>query len=117
MLPAFTPSSTSPFLVRVAGFAYEKLLRLPLVGVAHLVVGAVQTVVPLVRATTHAASDIVHSYLLPNDQAAIEHGIERMSIGAALLAWPLAVLGTVLFWRQPLLQAMLAIGLFGLALS
>ncbi|MBL8794056.1 MAG: hypothetical protein JNM56_09125 [Planctomycetia bacterium] len=117
MQPIIDVSSTSPFIVRLAASAYDKLIQQPVAGLANLVGGAVQTVGPLLRATVHAVVETVRSFLTTSDAEAIEHGIERMSLGAALLVWPLAVLGTVLFWRQPLLQTLLAIGLFGLALN
>ncbi|MBL8798670.1 MAG: hypothetical protein JNM56_32550 [Planctomycetia bacterium] len=117
MLPILNHSPAPALLARIAAFAYDKLIQQPVAGIAHLVVGAVQTVGPLLRATVHAVVGTVRSYLSPNDEAAVEHGIERMSLGASLLIWPLAILGTVLFWRQPLLQFMLAIGLFGVSLG
>jgi hypothetical protein len=118
VLPAVTVSSTSPWFVRLAAFAYAKLIQQPVAGIAHLVVGAVQTVVPLVRATAHAVIAAVRSYLSPSDEEAVEEGIERMKVGAALLAWPLALLGSLLLWRAPLgVQALFAISTLGLVMG
>lgn len=115
MLPIVSISATPPFLVRLIAFAYDKLIQQPVAGIAHLVVGAVQTVGPLLRATVHAAIGTVRSYLSSSDEVAVEQGIDRMMVGTALLAWPLAVLGTVLLWQAPfLVQAMLAVGTLGL---
>lgn len=118
MLPVLTVSSEAPLLVRVAAFAYDKLIQQPVAGIAHLVVGAAQTVGPLLRATVHAAIGTVRSYLSPRDEVVVEQGIDRMKVGTALLARPLAVLGTVLLWRAPfLVQAMFAVGMLGLVMN
>lgn len=118
MLSVIDVSTKSPFIVRLAAFAYDKLIQQLVAGIAHLVVGAVQTVGLLLRVTVHAVIETVRSYLSPSDEVAVEQGIDRMKVGAALLVWPLAVLGTVLLWRAPfLVQAMLAVGMLGLVMN
>ena len=73
---------------------------------------------PLLRATWRAAIETVRSHLSPDDEEAVGQGIDRMKVGARLLAWPLAILGGLLLWRAPfMVQAMFTVGLFGLTLG
>jgi len=99
----------------MAAIAYDRLILQPLTGVLHLAIGAGQTVGSLLCAACRAVIETVHSHLSADEEQAVEQGIDRMKVGAAFLAWPLAILGGLLLWRAPLgVQALLAVSTLGL---
>ena len=118
MLSGLSVYRWQPLVVQVAELAFERLIHQPLVGIHHLVTGTAQAVLPLARAAWRAVVQAVRVHLTLADTDAVREGVEQLKAGLALLAWPLVILTTVLFWRAPfLVQALLAVAMLGLPLG